>query len=270
HPVTAYHPERMVAFGEWPQLATDRLGEYCGGVPVAFLQGCCGDVNSKRMLCGDTALSFRFGRYLGDTMVKAARRLTASVRNDLDFRAAGAKLPLAALPTGRVLEAELAEIDDFIARAKSGDENTRSCVGLNFPRCLSPAYRGQLVAAIRPWTEWALRIRREGAAADLPRALEVPMAALRIGDVGIVGMPCEPFLGIGRQIKAGSPLPLAIPCGYMNDSFGYIPDGPNCGDREYMSAFYRYTRFQAPYRRPAGDALARCGVRMLSQLTRGR
>ena len=98
----------------------------------------------------------------------------------------------------------------------------------------------------------------------------MPVAALRIGDVGIVGLPCEPFLGIGRQIKAASPLPLAAPCGYMNETYGYVPDGPNAGDREYMSAFYRYTRFWPPYRKPAGDALARCAIRLLGRLARRR
>jgi hypothetical protein len=58
-------------------------------------------------------------------------------------------------------------------------------------------------------------------------------------------------------------------CGYTNVSFGYVPDAPNTGDREYMSSFYRYTEFWPPYREPAGDALARAGVRMLEQITEG-
>lgn len=268
HPVTAYHPERMVAFGEWPQLATDHLSERFGGALVGFMQGCCGDVNSKRMLSGDVELSHRFGRHLAATFIKAAERMTPSERSDFDLCLDVARVPFAALPKVHRLERELEEIVEFIARANAGDDDALHCVGLNFPRALSPKYRAKLAEGIRPWTEWALHVQRVGEATDLPRHVEMPMAALRIGDVGVVGMPCEPFLGIGRQIKADCSLPLAIPCGYMNESYGYVPDGPNCGDSEYMSAYYRYTRFWPPYRRPAGDVLAACGRRMLKRLAR--
>jgi hypothetical protein len=44
--------------------------------------------------------------------------------------------------------------------------------------------------------------------------------------------------------------------GYANVSYGYITDGPNTGDREYMSSFYRYTKYRPPLRKPAGDVLA--------------
>jgi len=88
---------------------------------------------------------------------------------------------------------------------------------------------------------------------------------LRLGDVGIVGMPCEPFQGIGRQIRRGSPLPLAIPCGYTNGSHAYITDAANTGDREYMSAFYRYTKFRPPYEKPAGDVMAARAVEILNR-----
>jgi hypothetical protein len=45
-----------------------------------------------------------------------------------------------------------------------------------------------------------------------------------------------------------------------------VPDAPNTGDREYQSAFYRYTRFCPPFRKPAGDRLATAAVRMLKRL----
>ena len=70
--------------------------------------------------------------------------------------------------------------------------------------------------------------RRRADDLSAPVRVSLQIAALRIGDVGIVGLPCEPFLGVGRQIKQASPLPLTIPCGYVNDTrFNYVPDGPN-------------------------------------------
>jgi hypothetical protein len=94
------------------------------------------------------------------------------------------------------------------------------------------------------------------------------VGAFRLGDVGLVGLPCEPLLGLGRQIRSGSRLPLTIPVGYMNDNIGYVPDGPNVGDTEFSSAFYRYTAEFLPYRKPGGDRLVRAGLKALHSLGR--
>ena len=54
----------------------------------------------------------------------------------------------------------------------------------------------------------------------------------------------------------------------MNEQqINYVPDGPNCEDREYISSFYRYRPGLLPYRRPAGDVLAHAAVEMLRGLS---
>jgi hypothetical protein len=226
----------------------------------------CGDSNSKHFLCGDVEVARRLGCYLGQTYVKVARRLAASARNDLALMCRKTSIPFAPLPSVRALTRDLRELDDFMARAEQGDENTIECVGLNFPRALSPVYRGKLVLPVRAWVRWALDVREGGALGDVPTRVDIPVHALRVGDVGIVGLPCEAFLGIGRQVKASTPLPVTVTCGYVNASCGYVTDAPNTGDREYMSSFCRYTEYWPPYRRPAGDVLARTGVRMLREM----
>ncbi|MAE60137.1 MAG: hypothetical protein CMJ49_02145 [Planctomycetaceae bacterium] len=267
HPVTAFHPEKSVAHGDYPQVACDVLADHLarGGVrpAVVFIQGCAGDVNSKEMFTGGPKAAERYGKYLGETYAKASRRLTASARDGLDYAVERARVPYAGLPSVRTLEREVREMEDFVRRAEAGDEDTLSCVGLNFPTDLSPTYRGKLVSMPLNWNRWALKQHRAGRADRQAASLPMEMPVLRIGDVGIVGMPCEPFQGIGRQIRAGSRLGLTIPAGYVNSSFGYVPDAANLGDREYMSTFYRYSRYQLPFRRPAGDALARVGVGVL-------
>jgi hypothetical protein len=266
HPVTCYHPENPVVFGEWPQVACDVLAARLGGqrvVPVGFFQGCAGDVNSKEMFFGSVKRATEFGEMLGQSYIDALGDLRRSRRDGLDFAVEKVSVPLAPLPNAELLTAELEEMDDFIKRAKSGDENTLSCVGLNFPRALSPIYRARLIEAVQPWSAWALALHEQGRADSVPKHLEIEVSVLRIGDVGIVGLPCEPFQGIGRQIRRGSPLPLTIPCGYVNVSHGYITDAANTGDQEYMSAHYRYTKFRPPLAKPAGDVLAEGAVDVL-------
>lgn len=264
HPVTAFHPENTVVFGEWPQVACERVSERIGA-PVGFIQGCAGDVNSKEMFTGGVKRSTEFGEMLGESYLKALSDLVPSVRDGFEVILEKVDLPLGPLPDRDVLEAELSVIDDFIQRAEAGDEDTRECVGQNFPKALTPKYRAWLVSLIRPWTAWALEHVREGTEESVAKCRELEIAVIRIGDVGIVGLPCEPLQNIGRRIRKLSPLPLTVPCGYMNINHGYIADSENLGDNEYMSAHHRYTKFRAPLVSPAGDVLADAGVEILKR-----
>ncbi|MSU64460.1 MAG: hypothetical protein EXS31_19070 [Pedosphaera sp.] len=269
HPATAFHPEHPLIHGEYPQVACDVLAAHYRRdnrpVPISFLQGCAGEINSKGLLSGDVARAERFGRMLGQSYIAACRKLRPSETDRLALRRTVARVPLRALPTLQVLLQEKQELDHFIRRARRGDDDTRSCVGLNFPERLSPAYRATLVKPPQQWNAWAIRMHQSGRQQQLPEFIEMELCIIRLGDVGIVGMPCEPFLSISRQIARGSPSPLTIACGYTNVSYGYVPDGANVGDREYMSAFHRYTR-RPPFRKPAGDTLAHAAIRELKHL----
>jgi hypothetical protein len=257
-----------VVFGEWPQVACDLLGQHLSPdspTAVGFLQGCAGDIASKMMFHGGVEMATRYGCMLGDSYVKALEDLRRSRRDGFDYALEKVRVPLAPLSSEEVLLAEIAEMNEFIQRAAAGDQHTLECVGMNFPRDLTPAYRGKLVEAILPWSQWTLQLRKTGRADSVAKHLEPELYVIRLGDVGIVGMPFEPFQGIGRQIRGGSPLPLAIPCGYTNVSHGYITDAPNTGDPEYPSCFYRYTRFRPPLAKAAGDVVAVKAIEVLKR-----
>ena len=271
HPCSCFHPEKPIVFGDWPQVACEHVAAHLSPsrpMAVSFLQGCAGDVNSKGMFRGDVELSKKYGRMLADSYIKALERLQPSSRDGLEYAVEKVRIPLAPLPSEETLKAEIAEMEDFIRRANAGDENTLLCVGQNFPRELTPAYRGKLIEMVLPWSKWALNLRQTGKADTVAKFLEVEIQVFRIGDVGIVGMPFEPFQGIGRQIRAGSKMPLTIPCGYANISFGYLTDGPNTGDGEYQSAHYRYSKFRPPYAKPAGDVVAVKAVEILNRFAK--
>ncbi len=268
HPVTAYHPENTVVFGEWSQVACDLVSEELDA-PVGFLQGCAGDVNSKEMFTGGVERSTEFGEMLGSSYLEALKDLQKCDRQGMDCSLETVRLPLAPLPSILSLENEMKEIDDFMRRAEAGDEDTLQCVGQNFAKGLSPKYRAWLISLVRPWNLWAMELHRSDKEGSLPGYQEMEIAVIRLGDVGIVGLPCEPFQNIGRLIRSQSPLPLAIPCGYMNINHGYIADSENLGDNEYMSAHHRYTKFRAPLQSPAGDVLAEEGVKILKEFSNG-
>lgn len=56
-----------------------------------------------------------------------------------------------------------------------------------------------------------------------PDAFKLHLAAVSFGPVVLLGIPGEPFTGIGRAIKAGSPYEMTIPTCLTNGAEGYFP-----------------------------------------------
>ncbi len=59
--------------------------------------------------------------------------------------------------------------------------------------------------------------------AKYPDAVKLKLQAFRIGDLGIVAIPCEVFTEIGLMIKAKSPLPQTFTIELANGYNGYLP-----------------------------------------------
>lgn len=269
HPVTVYDPENPVVFGEWPQVACEKLSAHLNGVPVGFLQGCCGDINSKYMFHGTEAQSREFGGFLGDAFIRAAKSAKTSVRDGFNIRMQTVDVPLGPLPDRASLEKDLAEIDDFHKRAKAGDQNTLYCVGLNFPTELEPPYRAWLVESVRRWYAWALEQHKQGKADQVDKAVPLDIVVARIGDVGFAGMPAETFVRTGFKIKRETNLPCVLASGYTGKMHGYIPDATAVDDRDYMGGNFRNRSvFHPPYRAPGADAMAEAAVKTLNEFAR--
>ena len=104
HPATDYHPEHPVVHGDYPQVACDDLSEAFGGVPVGFLQGCAGDLNSKGLLSPKPvkqklADAVRYGHWLGSTYIRAAKHLQYAAADDLAFAWERVRLPFQKVPS---------------------------------------------------------------------------------------------------------------------------------------------------------------------------
>jgi hypothetical protein len=59
--------------------------------------------------------------------------------------------------------------------------------------------------------------------ADMPRQIEVPLQALRIGDLAIVTVPFEVFVEMGLELKAKSPFQRTFTVSLANGAYGYLP-----------------------------------------------
>jgi hypothetical protein len=61
---------------------------------------------------------------------------------------------------------------------------------------------------------------------DVPNTRDIPLTALRIGDLGIVAIPFEVFAEIGLGIRERSPLATTFTISHAGGSFGYLPTEP--------------------------------------------
>jgi hypothetical protein len=59
--------------------------------------------------------------------------------------------------------------------------------------------------------------------AEMPARLEIPLQALRIGDLAIVAIPFEVFVETGLELKAKSPFPDTFAVSLANGAYGYLP-----------------------------------------------
>ena len=56
-----------------------------------------------------------------------------------------------------------------------------------------------------------------------PEAFEMPLSAVSIGDIALIGLPGEPFTGIGRALKENTSFSQVLPCCITNGYEGYFP-----------------------------------------------
>jgi hypothetical protein len=58
---------------------------------------------------------------------------------------------------------------------------------------------------------------------DLPEFFEIPLSAVRVGELVFAGVPGEPFQKIGLEVKADSPYEMTFVTCCTNGSNGYFP-----------------------------------------------
>jgi len=75
-----------------------------------------------------------------------------------------------------------------------------------------------------------------------PAEWPVPIHTLRIGDLGIVGLPGEVFTEIGLDIKARSPFPQTMNLGIANDTVGYVATDRALDEGSYETRLCRHVR----------------------------
>lgn len=74
-----------------------------------------------------------------------------------------------------------------------------------------------------------------------PESFPLMLSAIAVGGVALLGIPGEPFTGIGRGLKAASGWDLVLPCGLVNGYWDYFPtmEAYEAGGYESRSSSYK-------------------------------
>ena len=112
-----------------------------------------------------------------------------------------------------------------------------------------------------PDAEW-LYARELVLLGDKPSECEVPVHALRAGDLAIAGLAGEVFTEIGLDIKARSPFAQTMNIGLANASVGYVATDQGLDEGSYETRLCRHVR--AP--KGTGKLWADTAVGLLEEL----
>jgi neutral ceramidase len=259
HPVTV-GPRSVVASTDYPGPARRIVEQSLGGVPI-FLQGCGGNVNPAvgigyEIDCSDT--KERVGIELG----AEATRVAAGIRTN---RRPGPRTGFGTVPNIRFTPWDwvsgnpcdrLAAVEDVVvldfgelpplAQAREIHERWTATLA---ERTAGPAADWEVRVA-RKYANWA-RILVE-AVEDGHPTCELPMQALCINDVVLVGISAEVFYESGFAVQELASAPDALVLGYTNGVIGYLPraeDLPEGGwrvDGEYALPDFLPQAWQLP------------------------
>jgi neutral ceramidase len=200
HPVTVQVQPLVSA--DFPGVAMRMVEQTLPGcVASLFFQAACGNLNPIRNTT-DFADVERYGLMLGGEVVKVAARLSAPATPPqpvvLEVRSETVMLAVRDLPPRGPAQEAFDEAAARLGEAKSDAERQH--------------WRRQQRIA-----EETLVLVEWGSG---PISAEVQV--VRLGDVGLVALPGEPFVELGLAIKAHSPLPHTFVIGYANDWIGYL------------------------------------------------
>lgn len=102
--------------------------------------------------------------------------------------------------------------------------------------------------------------------ADFPPTVKLIVGAFRVGDVGVVSIPCEVFVEIGLAIKKKSPLPRTFTIELANGYNGYLPTA-----EQHQLGGYETWRARSSYlEENAATVIEATALELLSEVAKSR
>ena len=220
-----------------------------GGVKCLFLNGAQGDVNHHKLFPSPAREALYTERKSGANPKAIAEFMGHAV--------AGAAISIWDLceevPAGAVRGA---------VRAHSMPANLPTADELKWVELFDAGREKEIplgIMEIRTLTSKGSRVRK---LKNGPDHFDLLISTVTIGDsIAFAGLPCEPYVDIGRDIKAQSPCKITMVTCLTNGSEGYIPSTKAHHEGGYEGLSSRYAA-------PTGDKLVAAQIGQISELAK--
>ncbi|MBQ2999356.1 MAG: DUF2070 family protein [Clostridia bacterium] len=219
--------------GDWPALTRRTLEKAIDNVKCIFFNGVQGDVNHVNvhprggdlndmfMDFDDVSRGYGHARHMGRVVAGSVLQVYDKVKY-VDVDSLKTIENTIQIPSNKATPEQLVEARYINEMHLAGRDAELPWKAMMLTTVVAEAQR---------------MIRLENA----PDAFPVKLLGLAIGPVAFVGIPGEPFTGVGRAIKDTEGFELICPCALTNGSEGYFPmqDAYDEGGYEARSSSYK-------------------------------
>lgn len=200
---------------DWPGFLRRRVEKALDDVKCIFFNGAQGDVNHVNVFprggdmndlspdFDDVARGYGHARHIGNVVAGAVLQVYDKVCwQDVD-RIQGS-IAMLEVPANLPRPEELETARRYAALHRAGRDAEIPFAGMELTTVVAEAER-------------MLRLEHG------PAAFSMPVTAAAIGNVALIGLPGEPFTGVGRALKEVGGWSLILPCCITNGYEGYFP-----------------------------------------------
>ena len=244
------HPATMIndtfVSPDWVGTARQHIEAVIDGAPTMYVQGFCGDVNCYHIF-GTPEDAQRNGEKLGKAAAKAMKHLIPA--RSAPLRLAWKTVDLLCRPMWQPdeIEQHIAERKAYIT-SLAEDPDATWFSGINFPEKYPVEDKIKGVELQIEYFQESLRLWESGD--PVRTTLELPIGAVRIGDVVAAISAGENFTLTGRRLRERSPFVHTLICGDSNGLFGYIGDDQEIDRGGYETDSYWTITYVDGFRLP--------------------
>ena len=218
---------------DWPGFVRSTVEKVLDGTKCIFFNGAEGDINHVNvhptggflngtfMDFDDVSRGYDHARYMGRVITGGVLQAFDKVQY-VDVDSISALNRVINVPSNKPTAEELPEAHRINDLHVAGRDSELPYSGMMLTTVVAEAGR---------------MVRLENA----PDAFDMTLTGIRIGNIAIMGIPGEPFLGIGKGIKETEGYEMIIPVACANGYEGYFPmrDSYDEGGYEARSSNFR-------------------------------
>lgn len=219
---------------DWPGLLRQTVEKVLDNTKCIFFNGAQGDINHVNVRpkpgdfngmfndFDDVSRGYDHARYIARVVTGGVLQAYDKV-NYIDAVSLGSIQKKIYISSNKPAPEQLPEAHRIFNLHNEGKDNELPYTGMMLTTIVAEATR---------------MVRLENA----PDAFEMILSAIAIGPVAIIGIPGEPFAGIGAELKKTPGFDMIIPCCLTNGAEGYFPMQDSYDEGGYEA---RSSRFKA-------------------------